>query len=99
MASTNRFDAIVIGSGVSGGFAAKELATLDHLLDGRLRVNLISSDLPGETLDPTRRTLMRVTMADALQAEKMFRMLMGDEVEPRRKFIEDNALNVQNLDI
>lgn len=51
------------------------------------------------TMDPSRRTLVRVKLADGAAAEKMFNMLMGDEVPPRRAFIEEHALSVQNLDI
>ena len=51
------------------------------------------------TLDPMNRSLVRVTLEDELEAEIAFATLMGDEVAPRRLFIEENALNVSNLDI
>ena len=51
------------------------------------------------TMNPETRTLVKVTMDDAISADKTFSLLMGDEVEPRREFIEQNAKNVKNLDI
>src|SRR6516165_308238 len=51
------------------------------------------------TMNPARRKLLRVDLTDAVEAEEMFTKLMGEEVEPRRQFIEDNALNVRNLDV
>ncbi|MEO0086448.1 MAG: toprim domain-containing protein, partial [candidate division WOR-3 bacterium] len=51
------------------------------------------------TMNPERRTLKRVTMEDATEADAVFRILMGDEVEPRREFIEKNAQSVENLDV
>ena len=51
------------------------------------------------TMNPANRKLLRIDLTDAIEAEEMFTKLMGEEVEPRRQFIEDNALNVRNLDI
>ncbi|HPS56495.1 MAG TPA: DNA topoisomerase (ATP-hydrolyzing) subunit B [Spirochaetota bacterium] len=51
------------------------------------------------TMDPDHRTMLQVRIDDDIEAESVFSVLMGDAVEPRRKFIEDNAHNVQNLDL
>jgi DNA gyrase subunit B len=51
------------------------------------------------TMDPARRTLLQVRVDDVVEADDVFTVLMGDDVEPRRQFIEKHALDVQNLDI
>ncbi|SDC40096.1 DNA gyrase subunit B [Pelagirhabdus alkalitolerans] len=51
------------------------------------------------TMDPDNRTLLQVNLDDAIEADQIFDMLMGDKVEPRRNFIQDNAVYVKNLDI
>jgi len=51
------------------------------------------------TMDQRRRTLLRVCLEEAEEAERMFTLLMGDNVEPRRNFIEEHALEVKNLDV
>ena len=50
-------------------------------------------------MDPEHRTLIRVELDDAIEADRIFDQLMGDEVAPRRDFIEENAVYVQDLDI
>jgi DNA gyrase subunit B len=50
------------------------------------------------TLDPKQRTLLKVQMDDALKADEMFRVLMGEKVEPRREFIQKHALEVKEID-
>lgn len=56
-------------------------------------------ELRETTLDRDNRTLVQVSMTDAAAADEMFRVLMGDKVEPRRQFIEKHALEVRNLDV
>jgi DNA gyrase subunit B len=50
-------------------------------------------------MNPDKRTLLEVRIDDAVETDQIFTVLMGDAVEPRRKFIEDNALDVRNLDV
>jgi len=58
-----------------------------------------AEELRDTTLDPANRTLLQITMQDAGAADELFRVLMGDKVEPRREFIEKHALEVRNLDV
>ena len=51
------------------------------------------------TMDPANRTLVRIELEDAAKADEIFTILMGDEVEPRRQFIQDHAHEVVNLDV
>ena len=51
------------------------------------------------TMDPKNRTILQVTLEDAVEADKIFTILMGDQVEPRRLFIEEHAKEVVNLDV
>ena len=84
-------------------------ALLDHLLDSARRHLKIqrykglgemdAEELWDTTMDPDVRSLKRVQVEDDLDAAELFSTLMGDQVEPRRAFIEKNALNVSNLDV
>jgi len=58
-----------------------------------------AEELRDTTLNMQNRTLIQVTMDDAAAADDLFRVLMGDKVEPRREFIEKHALEVKHLDV
>jgi DNA gyrase subunit B len=95
------------------GESTAEAPTFEELHDGILAVaqrgidyyrfkglgEMDPEELRDTTMDPATRTLVQVTMEDAAAADKVFAMLMGDQVEPRRAFIEDNARLVTNLDV
>ena len=82
---------------------------LEHIKDiGKRGVTIVRFKGLGEmnakelfetTMNPANRKLLRIELTDAIEAEEMFTTLMGDQVEPRRQFIEDHALNVRNLDV
>jgi len=58
-----------------------------------------AEELGDTTMDPAKRVLLKVNLEDAIAADEIFDILMGDKVEPRREFIQKNAKYVENLDI
>jgi len=58
-----------------------------------------AEQLAETTMNPEKRTLLRVRLEDLVESDAIFTTLMGENVESRRKFIEDNALDVKNLDV
>ena len=95
------------------GESSSEATTFEGLRDAILAVaqkgidyyrfkglgEMDAHELRETTMDPSSRTLVQVTMEDAASADLVFSMLMGDQVEPRRAFIEENARLVTNLDV
>ena len=82
------------------------LASLDESVRNRAEIarmkglgEMDAEELNETTMDINKRTLRKITVEDCVAADKMFEKLMGEEVEPRREFIEENAQYVKNLDI
>ncbi len=71
----------------------------DRLQIGMLIAIPRNPQLAETTMNPEKRTLLQVRLEDAVESEEIFSTLMGEDVESRRKFIEDNALDVKNLDV
>lgn len=104
--------AIVLGEGKKAE-ERKELFSIGEILEsfkeiGKRGIEITrfkglgemdSKELFVTTMDPDKRKMLKVTLSDAAKADEIFTVLMGDDVESRRQFIEENALNVRNLDV
>jgi len=103
------FDVISIESGKSSGLFQEMRLLLRHLIEeGKKGISMQRYKGLGEmnpeqlwetTMNPDKRILLQVGIEDAVEADAIFTILMGDEVEPRRDFIQNNALEVSTLDI
>ncbi len=99
----------VVGEGPAAVTLTSRPALLDHILSAAKKdIHIQRYKGLGEmnpeqlwetTMDPDKRVLLQVRVDDAVETDEIFTILMGDKVEPRRKFIEDNALEVRNLDV
>ncbi|MBN1291875.1 MAG: DNA topoisomerase (ATP-hydrolyzing) subunit B [Candidatus Latescibacteria bacterium] len=95
------------------GVDVEEVSSLDALIDAANRLGrkgltvqrykglgeMNPEQLWSTTMDPDTRTLYRIDLQDVVEADRIFTILMGGDVEPRRKFIQENAFNVRNLDV
>ena len=98
----NRFNKIILNEEEKDSY----LATLPDNVRARAEIarmkglgEMDAEELNETTMDIEKRVLRKITVEDCVQADAIFEKLMGDDVEPRRRFIEENAIYVKNLDI